>query len=56
MAKIVGEVNEEIGLSGLSEDEEKMVVLAMSTLHDEGLSDIEEALLDKPISEPEKAG
>jgi hypothetical protein len=56
MARIAGEVNEVIGLSGLSEDEEKMVVLAMSTLHEEGLIDIEEAALDKPISEPEKAG
>jgi hypothetical protein len=33
-----------------------MVVLAMSTLHEEGLIDIEEAALDKPISESEKAG
>ncbi|WP_234894846.1 hypothetical protein [Agrobacterium vitis] len=52
MARLAGEVNDEIGLGGLSADEEKMVVLAMATLHEEGLIEIEEAPLNKPIAEP----
>lgn len=54
MARLAGEVNYEIGLGGLSSDEEEMVVLSMATLHKEGLIEIEVAPLDKPIAEPAK--
>ena len=53
MAQIAGKIHEELGLGGLSKDETNLVILAMATLRDEGLIDIEEAPLNKPISELE---
>ncbi|TPN33198.1 hypothetical protein [Mesorhizobium sp. B1-1-6] len=55
MGRLTSEIHDAIGLGRASEDEEKMMVLAIATLHAEGLIDIEEAPLDKPIAEPEKA-
>lgn len=55
MGRLTAEIHDAIGLGGASNDEEKMMVLAIATLHEEGLIEIEEAPLDKPIAEPEKA-
>ncbi|RWN54837.1 MAG: hypothetical protein EOR99_35305 [Mesorhizobium sp.] len=55
MGRLTSEIHDAIGLGGASEDEEKMMVLAIATLQKEGLIDTEEAPLDKPIAEPDKA-
>ncbi|NTF13930.1 hypothetical protein [Agrobacterium tumefaciens] len=48
--RLTSQIHDAIGLDGASEDEEKMLYLAMATLEGEGLINIEEAPLDKPIA------
>jgi hypothetical protein len=54
IGRLTSEIHDAIGLGGASEPEEKMMALAIATLHEEDLIDIEEASLDKPIAEPTK--
>ncbi|GLK81759.1 hypothetical protein [Methylopila turkensis] len=55
MGRLASEINEAIGLGGASDDEQTMMGLAISILHKEGLIEMEEAPLDKPIAKPERA-
>lgn len=51
IGRLTSEIHDGIGLSGATEDEEKMFYLAMATLEGEGLINIEETPLDRPIAE-----
>lgn len=55
VGRLTSTIHDALGLGGASEDEEKMMVLAIATLEEEGLINIEDAPLDKPLAEPEKA-
>lgn len=55
MARLSGEIHSALGLSCISDDELRMLTMAITILHEEGLIVIEEAPLDRPIAEEAKA-